>query len=60
MTISTILLAITDIFGEGGGGGSASPPKGEGAMQKWLNRLADALKRLKGKRLVPLKHSLLS
>ena len=26
-----------------------SPPKGEGALKKWLDRLANALKRLAGK-----------
>ena len=29
--------------------GSASPPKDEEVLKKWLNRLADALKRLAGK-----------
>ena len=41
MTISTIVLAITGVF-PGGGGTGGSPPKGE----RWLDRLADALKRL--------------
>ena len=50
MTISTIVLAITGVFGGGGGAeGSTSPPKDEGVLKKWLNRLADALKRLAGK-----------
>ena len=31
------------------GGVSVSPPKDEGALKRWLNRLADALKRLAGK-----------
>ena len=31
------------------GGGSVSPPKDEGVFKKWLDRLADALKRLSGK-----------
>ena len=44
MTISTIVLAITGAFG-GSGGVGGSPPKDE----KWLCRLADALKRLAGK-----------
>ena len=48
MTISTIVLAITGVFG-GGGGAGGSPPKDEGVLKKWLNRLADALKRLAGK-----------
>ena len=47
MIISTIVLAITGVFGGGGGGGS--PPKDEGALKKWLDRLANALKRLAGK-----------
>ena len=37
------MLAITGVFG--GGGGEGSPSKDEG----WLDRLADALKRLAGK-----------
>ena len=43
MTISTIVLAITGVFA--GGGGTGSPSEDEG----WLDRLADALKRLAGK-----------
>ena len=47
MTISTIVLAITGVFwGDGGAGGS--PPKDEGILKKWLDRLANALKRLAG------------
>ena len=50
MTISTIVIAITGIFGGvGGGRGSASPPKDEETWKKWLSRLADALKSLAGK-----------
>ena len=48
MTISTIVLAITDVFGSGGGAGGF-PPKDEGILKKWLDRLTDALKRLAGK-----------
>ena len=48
MTISTILLAITGIFGGAGGVGD-SPPKDERVLNKLLDRLADALKRLAGK-----------
>ena len=44
-TISTIVLAITGAFG-GGGGTGGSTPKDEGILKKWLDRLADALKRL--------------
>ena len=47
-TISTIVLAITGAFG-GGGGTGGSTPKDEGILKKWLDRLADALKRLAGK-----------
>ena len=48
MTISTIMLAITGAFrGEGGGGGSLL--KDRGVLNKWLSRLADALKSLAGK-----------
>ena len=46
MTISTFALTITGACGGGEGG---SPPKDEGVLNKWLNRLADALKRLAGK-----------
>ena len=48
MTISTIVLAITVVFG-GGGRAGGSTPKDEGVLKKWLDRLADALKRLAGK-----------
>ena len=44
MNIPTIVLAITGVLG-GGGGTEGSPSKDEG----WLDRLADALKRLAGK-----------
>ena len=56
MTISTIVYAITGALG-GGGVVGGSPPKGEGVINKWLNRLADALKEDLQKRL--LKHCLL-
>ena len=49
MTISTIVLAITGVFGRREGGSAASPPKDKGALKKWLDRLADALKKLAGK-----------
>ena len=45
MTISTTVLAITGVFGGVGGGTGGTPSKDEG----WLDRLADALKRLTGK-----------
>ena len=48
-TISTIVLAITGVFGGGGKGTGGSPPKDKGILRKWLDRLADALKRLAGK-----------
>ena len=48
MTISTIILVITGIFG-GGGGAGGPPSKDKGTLKKWLDRLADALKRLVGK-----------
>ena len=48
MTMSTIVLAITSVFG-GGGGTGGSPPKDEGILKKWLDRLLNALKRLAGK-----------
>ena len=49
MTISTIVLASTGVFRgvhrETGG----SSPKNERVLKKWLDRLADAFKRLAGK-----------
>ena len=48
MTISTVALAITAVFG-GGGGAVGSLPKDEETLKKWLERLVDALKRLAGK-----------
>ena len=48
MTISTIALDIAGVFG-GGGRAGGSPPKDEGVLKKWLDRLADTLKRLAGK-----------
>ena len=48
MTISTIVLAITGVFG-GGGCAGGSTPKDEGVLKKWLDRLVNALKRLAGK-----------
>ena len=48
MTISTIVLAITGVFG-GNSGGAGGSPKDKGTLKKWLDRLADALKRLAGK-----------
>ena len=48
MTISTIVLSITGVF-RGGGETEGSPPKDEGVLKKWLDRLANALKRFAGK-----------
>ena len=42
---ATIVLSIIGDFG-GGGGAGGSPPKDKGTLKKWLDRLADALKRL--------------
>ena len=53
VTISTIVLAIIGAFG-GGRGTGGSPPKDEGALKKWLDRLT-----LKNLRERPLKHCLL-
>ena len=47
MTITTIALAITGVFGGGEGRGGSSS-KNEEVLNKWLNRLIDALKRLAG------------
>ena len=46
MTISAIVLAITGAFGGGSGEAGAPPSKEKGTLKKWLDRLADALKRL--------------
>ena len=48
MTISTIILDIMGVS-VGGGGGGGPPIKDRGILKKWLDRLADALKRLAGK-----------
>ena len=48
MTISTIVLAIDGGFGGGSGGAVSPPSKDKGTLKKWLDRLADALKRLAG------------
>ena len=49
MTISTIVLAITIVFWGVGRGTRGSPPKDERVLKKWLDGLANALKRLAGK-----------
>ena len=49
MTISTIVLAITGVLGGVGRGTGGSPPKDKGVLKKWLDTLANALKRLAGK-----------
>ena len=49
MTISTIILAITGVFGGVGRGAGGSPPKDEGVLKKWLDRLPNALTRLAGR-----------
>ena len=48
MTISTIALAITGVF-RGGMETGGSPPKDKGVLKKWLDRLANTIKRLAGK-----------
>ena len=49
MTIPTIALAITGVFGGGSGGTGSPPSKDEGVLKKWLDMLPNALKRLAGK-----------
>ena len=49
MTMATIVLAITGVFGEDGGGAGGLPSKDNGTLKKWLDRLAEVLKRLAGK-----------
>ena len=46
--IATIVLSVMGDFG-GDRGTGVSLPKDKGALKKWLERLADALKRLAGK-----------
>ena len=47
MTILMIVLLLQVFCGSRGGGGTGgSQPKDEGILKKWLDRLADALKRL--------------
>ena len=53
MTISTFVLAITGVFG-GGGGAGGSPSKDERVLKKWLDRLPDALKRFARNAIQPL------
>ena len=48
MTISTIVLAITGVFG-GDGETGGSTPKDKRVLKKWLDRVEDALARLAGK-----------
>ena len=49
MTIATTVLAIRGVFEGGSRGTGGSPWKGNETLKKWLERLADALKRLAGK-----------
>ena len=49
MTVSTIVLAIAGVFGRVGRGTRGSPAKDKGVLKKWLDMLANALKRLAGK-----------
>ena len=49
MTISTIVFALKGVFGGGARGAGSSPPKDEGIVKKWLDRLANILKGLAGK-----------
>ena len=49
MTISTIIPAITGVFGGRDGRAGGPPSKDKGTLKKWLDRLADTLKRLAGK-----------
>ena len=52
-SITTIVLSVIGDF-RGGGGTGSSPPKDKGALKKWLDSLADALKRVAGKAVVAL------
>ena len=46
MTILMIVLLLQVFWGSRGGCTGGSQPKDEGILKKWLDRLADALKRL--------------
>ena len=48
MTTATIVLTVTGVFG-GSSGVRGSPSIDRGTLKKWLDRLADALRRLAGK-----------
>ena len=48
MTISTIVLTLTGVF-RGNRGTEGSTSKDKGILKKWLDMLANALKRLAGK-----------
>ena len=48
VTIATIVLAITCVFG-GGSRGTGGTPSDKGTLKKLLGRLAEAIKRLTGK-----------
>ena len=43
--LTALSMTLSGVFG-GGGGAGVFPPKDEGALKKWLDRLATALKRL--------------
>ena len=49
MTFLTITVAITGVSRGGGQRAGGSPPRNERVLKKWLDRLANALKRLDGK-----------
>ena len=49
MTIATIVLTFTGVFGGGSRGTGVTPSKDNGTLKKWLDKLTDALKRLAGK-----------
>ena len=49
MTFLAIALTVTDVFGGRGGPATSGSPKDEETINKWLNRLTDALKKHAGK-----------
>ena len=51
MTVPTIIIAITGVFGEGGSPitSGTSPAKDQEALKKWSSSLTEALKKLAGK-----------
>ena len=48
------MITVTDVCGGRGSPATSGSPKDEGTLNKWMNRLAGALKNLAGKATEPL------